>query len=179
MTTATQYSPALDKLIGVLASYKTQIPIDELRMHMELNPVVLDDVKPYMQFADEKYARNPIFRNEYFEMLCLCWQSGQRSPIHDHKGSNCCVRVLQGTITATDFEAAPSGYIKAIRSTDLRPYMVTGLESADVHQMSNLQMPGMNVATLHVYTYPQATINVYNLIDNKVTPLTFPNPFKP
>ena len=42
--------------------------------------------------------------------------------------------------------------------------------------MSNLQAAGLDVVTLHVYTYPQATINVYNLIDNKVTPLTFPGP---
>lgn len=176
MTSATQYAPALGKLIDALASYETQIPIDDLRRHMELNPVVLQDVEPYLVFGDDKYARNPIFRNEYFEMLCLCWKSGQRSPIHDHKGSNCCVRVLEGTITATDFELVPSGYIKALRSADLQPHMVTGLESADIHQMSNLQMVGRNVATLHVYTYPQATINVYSLVDNKVTPLTFPNP---
>ena len=136
--TTTTHKPALGKLIDALASYKTQIPMSELRAHMELNPVVLGDVEPYVQFSDEKYARNPIFRNDYFELLCLCWKSGQRSPIHDHKGSNCCVRVLLGTITATDFEAAPSGYIKAIRSTDLKPYMVSGLESADIHQMSNL-----------------------------------------
>ncbi len=176
MATATQYSPALGKLIDALASYRTQIPIDQLRRHLEMSAVMLKDVEPYLQFTDEKYARNPIFRNHYFEMLCLCWKSGQRSPIHDHKGSNCCVRVLQGTITATDFEVVPSGYIKALRSTDLEPYTVTGLESADIHQMSNLQVAGRNVATLHVYTYPQATISVYNLIDNRVTPLTFSDP---
>lgn len=179
MAHSSQYSPALGTLIDTLRSYKARIPVDELRRHMELNPVVIEDVKEYLQFADDKYARNSIFRNEYFEMLCLCWKSGQRSPIHDHKGSNCCVRVLQGTITATDFELVPSGYIKAVRSADLQPYRVTGLESADIHQMSNLQAAGRNVATLHVYTYPQATINVYNLIDNKVTPLTFPNPIGP
>jgi cysteine dioxygenase len=179
MATATRYSPALGKLIETLTTYRTQIPIEELRRHMELTPVVLEDIQPYLHFSDEKYARNPIFRNEVFEMLCLCWKSGQRSPIHDHKGSNCCVRILEGTITATDFEVVPSGYIKAIRSTDLRPYTVTGLESADIHQMSNLQTEGRNVATLHVYTYPQATINVYSLVDNRIAQLTFPNPLRP
>jgi len=174
--TATPYSPTLGKLIEALASYDRQIPIEELRAHMQSSVVDVKDVEPYMRFSDERYARNTIFRNEFFEMLCLCWKSGQRSPIHDHKGSNCCVRVLQGTITATDFELVPSGYIKALRSAELPPHTVTGLESADIHQMSNLQLAGLNVATLHVYTYPQATINVYNLIDNKVTPMTFPNP---
>ena len=179
MKTAAQYPPALGKLIDRLTSYRTQIPIDELRGHMQAIRVASTDVEAYRHFADDKYARNPIFRNEVFEMLCLCWKSGQRSPIHDHKGSNCCVRVLEGTITATDFELLPSGYIKAVRSADLEHNTVTGLESADIHQMSNLQMAGQGVATLHVYTYPQATINVYNLIDNRVTPLTFPNPLQP
>lgn len=178
MTTATRHSRALGKLIETLTAYPRQIPIDDLRRHMEENPLTVADVADYMRFADDKYARNPIFRNDYFEMLCLCWKSGQRSPIHDHKGSNCCVRVLEGTITATDFELVPSGYIKAIRSADLPPGTVTGLESADIHQMSNLQVAGLHVATLHVYTFPQATINVYNLVDNKVTPLTFPNPLQ-
>lgn len=176
MTTATQFPPALARLVESLAAYSTQIPIDELRQILATSPLVLDDVAAYMHFTDDKYARNSIFRNDYFEMLCLCWRSGQRSPIHDHQGSNCCVRVLQGTLTSTDFELVPSGYIKALRSEDLDPSSVAGLESADIHQMSNLQAAGLDVVTLHVYTYPQATINVYNLIDNKVTPLTFPGP---
>ena len=174
MTNQQQDSERLNKLLSVLKEYKSQIPVRELRNALELHPVTLQDVEPYVKFQDDRYARNPIYRNPYFEMLCLCWKSGQRSPIHDHLGSNCCVRIMEGSMTATDFVRAASGFIKATRSFEMSPYTVSALESADIHQMSNLQESGKHVITLHVYTYPQQTINVYNLVDNKITSLTFP-----
>ena len=48
----------------------------------------------------------------------LCWKNGQRSPIHDHTGSSCGVRVLRGTLTETLFELAPNGHVKAVARAD-------------------------------------------------------------
>ena len=45
----------------------------------------------------------------WYQAWVMCWRNGQRSPIHDHKGSSCAVRVLRGTLTETLFAFAPNG----------------------------------------------------------------------
>ena len=43
-----------------------------------------DDWKKYINFSNQKYIRNLIFRNDKFEMYVICWNNNQSSPIHDH-----------------------------------------------------------------------------------------------
>ena len=49
------------------------------------------EIEPYVQFTENHYARNLIYKNSHFECLLLCWKPGQRSPIHDHASSICTV----------------------------------------------------------------------------------------
>ena len=95
----------------------------------------------------------------------LCWRSGQRSPIHDHAGSSCGVRVLRGTLTETLFEFAPNGHVKATFSRDLPEGAVCGSEDADMHQVSNLQAGDADLVTLHVYTPPLRLMHTFSLTD--------------
>src|SRR5207253_2226455 len=55
--------------------------------------VTRDDLRPYRSFKPGTYARHRVFRNEFVEMLVLCWRPGQRTPIHDHNGSHGAVMV--------------------------------------------------------------------------------------
>ena len=97
----------------------------------------------------------------------MCWRSGQRSPIHDHQGSSCAVRVLHGTLTETLFEFAPSGHVKASFSRDLLPGQVIAGEDTDLHQVSNLQAGDANLVTLHVYSPPLIYMGTYDLTSAK------------
>lgn len=38
----------------------------------------------YMFYNPHKYARNLVEMNKHFELIVLCWESGQESPIHNH-----------------------------------------------------------------------------------------------
>jgi hypothetical protein len=38
----------------------------------------------YMFFNQHKYARNLVEMNKHFELIVLCWESHQESPIHNH-----------------------------------------------------------------------------------------------
>jgi cysteine dioxygenase len=46
------------------------------------------------------YTRNLVHRgNGKFNLILVMWDSGNpRSPIHDHSGSHCFVKVLDGTM---------------------------------------------------------------------------------
>src|SRR5262249_49576071 len=95
----------------------------------------------------------------------LCWKNGQRSPIHDHVGSSCGVRVLRGTMTETRFEFAPNGHVKAVSSRDFEPNSVCGSQDYDMHQVSNLQAGDADLVTLHVYSPPLVRMGTYSLMD--------------
>ena len=49
---------------------------------------------PYLFWSQERYARNLVYRDDFFEVLALCWRPGQRTPIHSHNGQlgweRCC-----------------------------------------------------------------------------------------
>jgi cysteine dioxygenase len=95
----------------------------------------------------------------------LCWKNGQRSPIHNHSGSACVLRVLRGTLTETLFEMAPNGHVKASFSRDIAEGSLIGSEDTDIHQVSNLQAEDADLVTLHVYTPPLTRMETYSLYD--------------
>ena len=98
----------------------------------------------------------------------LCWRSGQRSPIHNHALSTCGVRVLEGVATETVFEMMPCGLVKAVNSHDMLVSDVVVAQDAKIHQISNLQLPGHDLVTLHVYSPPLLRMDTYSLTEREV-----------
>lgn len=123
------------------------------------------ELQEYMRFSDRGYTRNLVRAGPWYHLLVLCWKNGQRSPIHDHAGSSCCVRVLRGVLTETRFEFAANGHVKAVGSHDLAAGAVCGSQDADMHQVSNLQPAPADLVTLHIYSPPLLTMGTYSLFD--------------
>lgn len=57
-----------------------------------------EDWRPFALFAEDRYTRNLVARHERFELLLLCWDAGQESPIHNHEGQDCWMGVLEGDV---------------------------------------------------------------------------------
>jgi cysteine dioxygenase len=122
-----------------------------------------EDLAGWIAFGEFAYQRNLIHRSSRFEVLLLCWRSGQRSPIHDHAGSTCGVRVIAGTATETIFAASPCGSLYPERSRRRVAGSVSVAYDADVHQMSNLAPAGHDLITLHIYSPPLSAMRIYSL----------------
>ncbi len=135
--------------------------IDELsRFEIDIS-----DLSEHVHFAENGYKRNLVFAAPHYHAWVLCWKSGQRSPIHDHSGSACAVRVLRGTLTETLFELAPNGHVKATFSRDFTEGSLIGSEDTDIHQVSNLQAQNADLVTLHIYTPPLNRMTTFSLYD--------------
>ena len=158
----------LDELFRELDRFHQPISIATLTDWIERTPCDLGAVRSYVRYHPDHYLRNLMRRGPAYQALVLCWQPGQRSPIHDHWGSACAVKVLAGTATETLFEQTPEGRIYPVSSRFLREGATTVSASADIHQVSNLQPDGKNLITLHVYSPPLLTMNVYSLTDDWV-----------
>jgi cysteine dioxygenase len=127
--------------------------------------ITCDEVRDYLLFSEKSYARNLIRKGPWYYLLALCWKNGQRSPIHDHAGSSCGVRVLRGVMTETTFAFAPNGHVKAIASRDLPAGGVAASQDDDMHQVSNLQAGDADLVTLHVYSPPLLVMGTYSILD--------------
>ena len=157
----------LESLFSYLDALGGKAPMDELtRMVKELE-VECNEFTPFIRFSDQSYTRNLVRAGEHYNVLVLCWKNGQRSPIHDHKGSSCVMRVLRGTMTETLFEFTHHGLVKACSSQDSGPGTVAGKEDNDLHQISNLQEGDADLVTLHIYSPPLKVMGTYSLTDRK------------
>ncbi len=157
----------LDELFAYLDSLTGRPPLDELTAALARCDVECEDVAACIRFSERGYQRIPFRSGPCYAAWVMCWRNGQRSPIHDHKGSCCSVRVLRGTLTETLFEFAPNGHVKAIFSRDLLPGQVIAGEDSDLHQVSNLQAGDAELVTLHVYAPPLAYMGTYDLFSPK------------
>lgn len=126
------------------------------------------DVADWVRFHPDHYVRNLIHAGPAYHALLLCWGPGQRSPIHDHTGSACAVRVICGTATETFFQRSASGMIYATRSRFLQSGEICVSEDSDIHQVSNLEPDGCELVTLHIYSPPLLSMNVYSLDNHRV-----------
>jgi cysteine dioxygenase len=153
--------PALERLAAGLPSLQTPPTYHTLREAVAGCDVTLDDLAPFCRFDARSYARNRIQRTNVYEILCLCWRAGQKSPIHDHCGSQCVVKVIHGVMSNFEFERLQDGGVRLAGFQLLRPGEIDARENLAVHQVSNLQAPGNDLVTLHVYAPPLTSMRVY------------------
>src|SRR4051812_27435697 len=92
--------------------------VERLAEELSNFDIELADLAEHLHFSPAAYKRNLVRAGPQYHAWLLCWKNGQRSPIHDHRGSACVVRVLRGTLTETVFEQAPNGHVKAAFSRD-------------------------------------------------------------
>lgn len=167
-------TPSLDRLLAELDAWRERIPLHELERALGNLTITLADVRPFVVFGAESYRRNLMHEGPAYQALVLCWRNGQRSPIHDHRGSSCGVRVLSGRALETVFTRAHNRMIYAVRSREIVPGTVCATQDDDIHQVSNLAEDGGDLVTLHVYSPPLLSMGTYTLAGNEVK--TFQDP---
>ena len=164
----------LPQFFLLLNEYIDQVPLHVLKVYLQQLKITLDDIKDYVQFSPDRYRRNLLHDESGYQALVICWKSGQRSPIHNHKGSSCGVRILKGVATETLFATAPNNLVYPTNSEWLYEGEVTGSEDDDVHQVSNLQDEDHDLVTLHIYSPPLLHMNCYSLESNEVKAFSDP-----
>jgi len=126
-------------------------------------PLSADALTEYLVFNPDRYVRNLLHNGREYQALVLCWRNGHRSPIHNHRGSRCGVKVLRGTATETLFEHGPNGMIVPAGSRHLPPGHTSASVDDDTHQVSNLQAGSADLVTLHIYSPPLLKMQVFSL----------------
>jgi cysteine dioxygenase len=92
--------------------------IEHVKKIMEAYSSNPDDWRMFTAFDKHKYTRTLVDTgNGKFNLLILCWSEGQASSIHDHAGSHCFMKMLQGHLKETRYEWPDKGQSDEMVST--------------------------------------------------------------
>jgi cysteine dioxygenase len=140
-------------------------PIPSSTLEEMLNDLRLtcEEVAEVVSFDDRTYRRIVLRDHSQFQALILCWRGGQRSPIHDHVGSSCAVKILQGRATETRYGRTPCGLLAPMETMTLDADAVTLCDGGCIHQMGNLESRESELVTLHLYSPPPSGTRCYPL----------------
>jgi cysteine dioxygenase len=130
-------------------------------------PIQLSDVIGYRYFDEKSYTRNLVFSCADFEVILMCWGSGQHSVVHDHNGSLCVMKCLLGTLDEQRFEKrlnTQSGIV-AIEPTGSYSLIAGSttsiLDEEGLHSIANSRQE--DACSLHFYFPPIKNAYVYGL----------------
>lgn len=133
-------------------------------------PVDARSLEPYLYFSKEKYTRNLIHRTPLFELLAICWDVGQVSAIHNHRDQRCWMAIAHGKVQVQNFRLLRQD--AAEQTCTLEPttrFLIDAEQPAEVdpeepiHLVANPAAFGSRAVTLHIYSLPFDTCEVYDL----------------
>jgi len=152
---------SLQALIAELDSVNAVPDLEQIYLWLEKAEISAEELQPYIGFKDGNYWRHRVCRNDFVEMLVLCWRPGQRTPIHDHNGSHGGVKIFKGLLWETTFsyDALAGLHYKSAREHALGS--VTGSDVPDIHQLGNPDVSGQDLVTIHIYAPPLGVLHTY------------------
>jgi predicted metal-dependent enzyme (double-stranded beta helix superfamily) len=138
------------------------------------NVVDCESLNPYLWFSDDHYTRNLILKTDLFELIAICWEVGQKSPIHNHRDQNCWMAIPYGKLQVHNFalvqKNSSTGFCE-LRSSGqilIDPENPTEVDPEEpIHQVLNLSSFGSKAVSLHIYSRPFDSCEVYDLKEKR------------
>ena len=162
-----------DWVKNLAAIRERDFTLQNVQEYIQRHSVRPETLDKYLFFSKGSYTRNLIFKNDVFECMTICWEIGQCSRIHNHRDQNCWMSAPIGRLKVQNFRVenrhsssadSHCGTCKLV-ATDVyemdaaHPAYVNPLEP--VHQVLNLPEFNQRAASIHVYSKPFDTCEVY------------------
>lgn len=121
---------------------------------------------PYAFWKPSGYARNCIKRTKDYELLLLCWNPGDKTPLHGHDGQDCWVYLVDGEMTEIRYRADEEDNLTKIHQEELKGHRLTYMrDEMGYHLIKNHSQE--RAMTLHIYALPIEECEVYNERDEE------------
>lgn len=150
--------------------------------YMRENPVSVASLQPYLYFSSEHYTRNLIHHTPLFDLIAICWESGQMSRIHNHTNQRCWMGIAHGKVQVQNYRLVcqdPTTQFCELAPTDR--YMIDADNPAEVdseepiHLVVNPPGFGSRAVTLHIYSRPFDECDVYDLKSKRYETVSLSN----
>ncbi len=156
----------IEKLVAIPARDFT---LERVQTFMAAHAVHPETLERYVFFSRGHYTRNLIFKNDLFEVMTICWDIGQASRIHNHRDQNCWMATPIGRLRVQNFRVedrdssegtcrlVPTDVFEmdAVHPSAVNPF-------APVHQVLNPTEFGERAVSIHVYSRPFDSCEVYS-----------------
>jgi len=165
---ATEQLAIADWVKGLAALPERDFTLETVQDYILRHSVRPETLHQYCYFSKGNYTRNLIFKNAVFECMTICWEIGQASRIHNHRDQNCWMSAPIGRLKVQNFRVDDRDRAHGtcqIIPTDIyemdatHPAYVNPLEP--VHQVLNLAEFNQRAVSIHVYSKPFDTCEVY------------------
>jgi cysteine dioxygenase len=161
----------IDEFIqGLSAIAEPEFTSQRVHEYLRANPVDPATLAPYLHYEKTHYTRNLIHRTPLYELLAICWESGQLSRIHNHAGQQCWMAVPVGRLAVQNYDVVAidpkTGHcrLRAASRLLMDPAHPAHVEQErPVHAVLNLPEYGQRAVSLHVYSKPYDRCLVYQL----------------
>ncbi len=156
---ATEQLTITDWVKALAAFPAREFTLQNVQDYVVHHAVLPDTLDKYCYFSKGSYTRNLIFRNDLFECMTICWDVGQHSRIHNHRGQNCWMSAPIGRLRVQNYRVdrrdAAHGTCKII------PTDTYDLDSTHPAYVMNLAEFNRRAVSIHIYSKPFDNCEVY------------------
>jgi len=134
-----------------------------------LHPVDPASIERYLCWDAQHYTRNLIDHTDLYDLMAICWDIGQISSIHNHRGQNCWMSVPIGRLRVQNYRVLSESLEEhrceivptdVVEMTAERPVGVNPAEP--VHSVENPREYKQRAVSLHLYSRPFDSCIVYS-----------------
>ena len=129
--------------------------------YLDDNPIAVESITPYLNWSQNFYTRNLIYKDDRFEAMAICWERGQISQVHNHWDQKCWMTVPIGRLRGQNFAVVEIDEINGIcRLAETDSFEMADCSAASVeleqpiHQILNLPEFDERAVSIHIYSKP-------------------------
>jgi len=136
---------------------------EKILFNLDLSEKQIAEIEKKCLWSSDFYTRNLIKRDDKYELMFLCWNPDQISPIHDHAGQSCWVKILKGDCEEKLYLLdEKNNKLKLIKTAKLGPSEQSYIhDDIALHSLQNVGKDKM--IGVHLYLNPIDTCFVYEV----------------
>ena len=142
---------------------------EAIRSLLQEMPVEEASLAPYLSWSRQHYTRNLIDKSDLYELVAICWETGQSSSVHNHRDQNCWMAAPIGRLMVENFHVrfqdleAGKCQLEASSTVELTAENPCAVDPQEpVHRVVNPREANQRAVTLHVYSRPFDSCVVYS-----------------
>ncbi len=140
--------------------------VEEWTRQHAVDPATLDR---YLAWDGQHYTRNLIDHTDLYDLMAICWEVGQMSSIHNHKGQNCWMSVPTGRLVVQNYRVISESLaehrceIVPTDTVEMNAFNPVGVNPEHpVHSVYNPREFNQRAVSLHIYSRPFDSCVVYS-----------------
>lgn len=142
-----------------------------------------DSLAPYLHPSSERYTRNLVYRNDLFEVMVLCWDVGQKTPIHNHDNQLGWLSIQKGMLSLQNYRRTScihggpgkdpahckAGFPSPVELEEVSRIAISGVGAVTttdrddtIHEIANIKAFQEPAVSVHVYSRPLDSCVVFD-----------------